>query len=276
MGIFTSRSRAEGASEPVRLLVADHEKVEAIFEEIEAEATPAERRRLVGQLATELSVHTHIEEKVLYPFIRSNVGDGHDMIDEAEREHDEADAALAALLGVDPGSAEFGPRLMTLRKLVDHHVKEEEGQVFPALDSAVDGTTLGRLAGDLTSAKAGQTGPPEQTQEVVGEGLQRVMAGDVPRTGGSSRTAGGRSGRSRGPGRSRPAVWVQPHRGDDRWQVKRESASRASRVFDTQSEAESFGRDLARREGAEFVLTGRDGAVRAKNSYGNDPADVKG
>ena len=69
---------------------------------------------------------------------------------------------------------------------------------------------------------------------------------------------------------------MQPHGGDDRWQVRRENASRASRVFDTQREADEFGRKVARREAVEYVLAGRDGAIREKASYGNDPADVSG
>jgi hypothetical protein len=72
-------------------------------------------------------------------------------------------------------------------------------------------------------------------------------------------------------------VWVQPHHLDDgRWQVRREGASRASRVFDSQREAEQFGRRVAKRERVEFILTGRDGKVREKNSYGNDPVRSPG
>ena len=72
-------------------------------------------------------------------------------------------------------------------------------------------------------------------------------------------------------------MWVQPHHVDDtRWQVRREHASRASRVFDTQHEAEQFGKGLAKRERVEFVLAGRDGHIRQKHSYGNDPSNIKG
>jgi hypothetical protein len=85
-----------------------------------------------------------------------------------------------------------------------------------------------------------------------------------------------RGGRAVGRTSSTAGVWVQPHPKDDRWQVKREGASRASRVFDTQDEAESFGRQLAKRDKAELVMAGRDGTVRDKRSYGNDPANVPG
>lgn len=69
-------------------------------------------------------------------------------------------------------------------------------------------------------------------------------------------------------------VHVTPH--EDGWQVRREGADRASSVHGTQAEAESAGRSTARREGTEFLLHGRDGQIRDRDSYGNDPYPPKG
>lgn len=78
-------------------------------------------------------------------------------------------------------------------------------------------------------------------------------------------------------GASKPAVWVQPHHvHDGKWQVRRENASRASRVFDTQKEAERHGRQTAQRERVELIVAGRNGEIRARSSYGNDPGNVRG
>jgi hypothetical protein len=75
----------------------------------------------------------------------------------------------------------------------------------------------------------------------------------------------------------RANVWVQPHHIDDgRWQVRREDARRASRVFASQREAESFGRRVAERERVELIIAGRDGQVRDKRSYGHDPRNIPG
>ncbi len=75
----------------------------------------------------------------------------------------------------------------------------------------------------------------------------------------------------------RSSVWVQPHHTDDgRWQVRRADSHRASRVFDRQEQAERFGRQLAERERVEFILAGRDGSVRVKDSYGRDPRRIAG
>jgi hypothetical protein len=69
-------------------------------------------------------------------------------------------------------------------------------------------------------------------------------------------------------------VWCTPH--DDGFQVKREGAERASSVHPTQEEAWEEAKRLARGERVEAILTGRDGQVRERNSYGNDPANIPG
>ena len=61
----------------------------------------------------------------------------------------------------------------------------------------------------------------------------------------------------------------------DRWSVKRELGERASRVFDTQGEAEAFAKAMAKKEGGEVVIHGRDGKIRDSDSYGNDPNPPK-
>jgi len=70
------------------------------------------------------------------------------------------------------------------------------------------------------------------------------------------------------------AVWVTQR--DNGWAVKVEGNDRASRVFQTQAEAEIYGRQLAKTLKTEFILTGRDGKIRTKDSYGNDPYPPRG
>jgi hypothetical protein len=78
-------------------------------------------------------------------------------------------------------------------------------------------------------------------------------------------------------GQAKASVWIQPHpRETGKWQVKREGASRASRVFDTQQEAEQFGRQLAQKEKVELKVAGREGQIRQSDSFGNDPRNIPG
>jgi iron-sulfur cluster repair protein YtfE (RIC family) len=258
MALFTRKRRTEDVSEPAKLLINDHMKVERIFDEIKETESPNARTALVTQLEAELTRHTTIEENILYPFIEDNVPDGEHLIDEAENEHQEASKLLDKVANLDPSSPDFLATIKALEKAVSHHVKEEEHELFPKLEQATDQAMLAKLRTDLENEKLGMTPSPTLPTSTAVRGGR----------------AKGRTSTSTSSGAK--AVWVQPHPKDDRWQVKREGASRASRVFDTQREAVEFGRTLAQRERVEFVVAGRDGAVREKHSYGHDPANIPG
>ena len=262
MALFTRKRRTEDVSEPAKLLISEHMKVERIFEELESAESPNMRKALVTQLEAELTRHTTIEENVLYPFVEEHVGGGEDLIDEAENEHQEASLLLDKLAHLDPSSPDFDPTVKALEKAVSHHVKEEEHELFPKLEAATDDATLAKLRLDLENEKLGLTPSPTMPSEVGGG---RAKPSTTRRSTSTRSTSSGGAG-----------VWVQPHPKDDRWQVKRDGATRASRVFDTQGQAEQFGRNLAKRERVELVIAGRDGAIREKHSYGNDPATIPG
>jgi Uncharacterized protein conserved in bacteria (DUF2188) len=63
---------------------------------------------------------------------------------------------------------------------------------------------------------------------------------------------------------------------DGEWIVEREGASRASSRHRTQAEADEGGRAVARREQVELIVHGRDGRIRQRESYGNDPGKSRG
>lgn len=67
---------------------------------------------------------------------------------------------------------------------------------------------------------------------------------------------------------------VVPHA--DGWAVRGESAERASGVYDTKAEATAAARGIARNQGTELVIHGRDGRIQSKDSHGHDPYPPKG
>ena len=71
-----------------------------------------------------------------------------------------------------------------------------------------------------------------------------------------------------------PPVWVTPH--EQGWQVKREGASRASAVTNTQEKAVRIADRIAENERTERYLTNRHGQIRERNSHGHDPRSRKG
>lgn len=72
----------------------------------------------------------------------------------------------------------------------------------------------------------------------------------------------------------KPEVHTVPH--DHGWGNKRSGSERVSKVFDTKAEAQSAGRDTARREQTEHIIHKKDGTIGERNSYGNDPYPPKG
>jgi hypothetical protein len=73
---------------------------------------------------------------------------------------------------------------------------------------------------------------------------------------------------------SKPGQHVVPNGG--KWSVRRAGSSKASGTFDTQGEAIAKARDVARNQGTELFIHGRDGRIRERDSYGNDNHPPKG
>ena len=107
----------------------DHEYVKTAFrafEKMDEEDQPA----LVKQVLQALKVHTRIEEEVFYPAVRKAIKD-EDLMNEAEVEHDSAKVLIRQLERMKPSNPKFAATFTVLGEYVNHHVKEEESEMFP-------------------------------------------------------------------------------------------------------------------------------------------------
>lgn len=144
----TSRTRKRAAeSDAFEMLRADHRKVEklfAAFEEADRD-DPEACREIVEQACTELKVHAALEEELVYPALREALDeDDESLIDEAEVEHDTAKMLIARLEQLDASDPQYAASFTVLSEYIKHHVKEEEGEIFPkAKKSKVDADDLG-------------------------------------------------------------------------------------------------------------------------------------
>ena len=131
----------------------------------------------------ELSVHAAIEEQVLYPAARGAVPDATDEVLEALEEHHVVKWTLSELDGMDPGDERFTAKVTVLIDLVRHHVKEEEGELFPELRAAMKRKELEELADALEAAKkAAPTRPhPRAPDTPPGNIVAGMAAGAVDR-----------------------------------------------------------------------------------------------
>jgi hypothetical protein len=133
----------------VELLKADHRKVEDLFSKFEAARSDDAKQDIVGQICTELIVHSSIEEEIFYPACQGEIDD--DTLDEAYVEHDSAKVLIADLLESKPDDDFYDAKVTVLSEQIKHHVKEEEaaldGMFAQAKKADLDLDALGeRLA----------------------------------------------------------------------------------------------------------------------------------
>ena len=118
----------------ITLLKNDHRKVEKIFSELEK--GNGNREQLFKELANELTVHAEIEEKLFYPAAK-DVEPTKDLVLEAYEEHKQVKMVLGDLEKADKKTEHWMAGLKVLMEDVQHHVKEEEGELFPKVKDKI-------------------------------------------------------------------------------------------------------------------------------------------
>jgi hemerythrin-like domain-containing protein len=141
------------------LLKNDHKKVSQLFEEIESASGPS-KKQVFNQLKSELDVHAHIEEKIFYPALE-NKEESRDITLEAYEEHKVVKDLLAELASASPGD-EWNAKLKVLRENVEHHVEEEEGELFDKAEDVLSDEQIERLGSEMEAEKARQQGTPTE------------------------------------------------------------------------------------------------------------------
>jgi hemerythrin superfamily protein len=137
------------------LLIADHREVKQLFTRFARSSRPDTRRELAQQIIRELSVHAAIEEARLYPIVREDVSGGEQLYREAIEEHQQVKKILAQLDDTieKAHTKAFGAKVRKLSDDVEHHVGEEEGELFPKLRQTLTKTRLQELGAELKEAK---------------------------------------------------------------------------------------------------------------------------
>jgi hemerythrin superfamily protein len=131
---LTKSSERSAARDAVDLLKADHKEVKALFEQyktlVENEEIGEERQAVAQQICLLLTVHATAEEEIFYPAARAAI-DESDLLDEAEVEHASAKDLIAQIEAMSPDDALYDAKVIVLGEYIEHHVKEEEGEMFP-------------------------------------------------------------------------------------------------------------------------------------------------
>ena len=113
------------------LLKKQHREVKALFKKLEGTDNPRMRRQLLNEISRSLEGHTLIEEEIFYPAVRGlETRKAEEMILEAYEEHHVVKLVLAELPRVNPEDERFEAKMTVLSELVQHHVEEEEREMF--------------------------------------------------------------------------------------------------------------------------------------------------
>ena len=127
----------------IALLKADHEAVSQLFAEYEKTRSVSDKRDLVAEICTALSVHAQIEEEIFYPAVKAALKDKL-LVPEASVEHAGMKELIAQIEDVEPDGEMYDATVKVLSEYVKHHVKEEQTEMFPkAKASSLDMIDLG-------------------------------------------------------------------------------------------------------------------------------------
>ena len=144
----TSKTAASDKAKPapkdaIALLKADHEVVSQLFAEYEKTRSTSNKKALVAEICTTLSVHAQIEEEIFYPAVKTALKDKL-LVPEATVEHAGVKDLIAQLQGVEPDGEMYDAKVKVLSEYVKHHVKEEQNEMFPkAKASSINMAELG-------------------------------------------------------------------------------------------------------------------------------------
>jgi hemerythrin superfamily protein len=136
----------------LELLKQDHRKVADLFKQVEATEDEKKHQQLFKQIKTELESHTHIEETILYPDFEKHE-ELKDITLEAYEEHKQVKTLLREIDRLAEGSERFDAKLKVMGENVEHHVEEEENEMFPKVKKLYNKEQLEQLGQTLEAEK---------------------------------------------------------------------------------------------------------------------------
>ena len=142
----------------IDLLKADHERVKAILTQLSESTERGVKKRtdLLSKLEMEITIHTKLEEEILYPAFKEAGSKEQDiMYYEAKEEHRTVDSlVLPDLQNTDPATTEFSGRVKVVKELLEHHIEEEESEMFPQAQKLLGKEKLDELGVQMEAMKA--------------------------------------------------------------------------------------------------------------------------
>jgi hemerythrin-like domain-containing protein len=141
-------------TDAIVLLKEDHKKVQHLFKRFEDLGPNASKAKkdVIEKVIEELSIHSGIEEQIFYPAARESLDDDSKVLEDLE-EHHIMKWTLSELSKMQPEDERFDAKVKVLIEMVRHHIKEEEGELFPAMRDSLGRKRLQEIGEAMKEAK---------------------------------------------------------------------------------------------------------------------------
>jgi iron-sulfur cluster repair protein YtfE (RIC family) len=152
------------STDAIVLLKAEHREIRKTFRAFEkaGDNAHATQGRLVDKMIEQLTVHTYIENEVMYPRVRDLLPDLEDDVLESYEEHHVADVLVLELSAMNPDDERFTAKTTVLIENVEHHMEEEEQEWFPKVRAGLGRKQLQELGAELEQARKKAPRRPSQ------------------------------------------------------------------------------------------------------------------
>ena len=139
----------------IAMLKADHDQVKELLSRLDSttERGVKTREELFATIKGELAVHETIEEEIFYPALKEHPK-AKDLVLEAYEEHHVVDTVMAELEGLDVTDETWGAKATVMKENVEHHIGEEEGEMFKQARQVFDRQELEDLGARMAERKA--------------------------------------------------------------------------------------------------------------------------
>ena len=140
----------------LKLLKRDHSSVKTLFNKFSrtGRSSHDKRTELFEQIRRELQIHSRAEEEIFYPALKAvNGPESRKLVSEALKEHKQVDELLTQISRLKPADKNFDEKMETLFESVDHHVEEEEGEIFQFAGEKFSDEQLEDIGGQIEERK---------------------------------------------------------------------------------------------------------------------------
>ncbi len=156
------------STDAIVLLKAEHKELKGVFTQFEkaGERATKTKGKLVGSMIELLTVHTYLENEVMYPEVRRLLPELEDDILESYEEHHVVDLLVVELAAMSPDAERFDAKTTVLIEIVTHHIEEEEKDWFPQVRAGLGRKQLAELGDRMAALKKSAPRSPAQPSAV--------------------------------------------------------------------------------------------------------------